>query len=119
MSENLLSLLVLFSPVLFAATAVASWLQPGFKPKQVIAMSKAATILSMLLVAVSCFYVFEHGLIQSGLIGINGFGFSIRLDSVSMLMLGMISLLGFIIIKFSINYLDGHAEGAPGKLTPR
>jgi len=70
-------------------------------------MSKASTIISIIMVAWSCFYVFEDGLLADATIGIKDFGFSIRLDSLSLLMLGMIALLGFIVVKFSINYLDG------------
>jgi NAD(P)H-quinone oxidoreductase subunit 5 len=57
--------------------------------------------------------VYEYKLIQSELLGFADLGFSLRLDSVSIIMLSMISLLGFIIVKFSINYLDGdHQQGA-------
>lgn len=107
MSENLLTLIALISPFVFVATAVASWFQPGCKPKQIIAISKTATIVSVLVVVLSSVYVTKHGLLESGLLGIGGIGFSIRLDALSILMLGMIALLGFIIIKFSSNYLDG------------
>jgi NAD(P)H-quinone oxidoreductase subunit 5 len=107
MSENLVALIALLSPFIFVAIAIASWFQPGFKPGQIISMSKAATVISLGIVAFLCFRVYEEPLIQSEGIGIADFGFSIRLDSVSMIMLGMISLLGFIIVKYSINYLDG------------
>ncbi|MDN3687308.1 proton-conducting transporter transmembrane domain-containing protein [Cyclobacterium jeungdonense] len=107
MTENFLTLLATLSPAVFVATAVASWFQPGCKPKQIIAISKTATIVSILVVVLSSIYVTKHGLLESGLLGISGIGFSIRLDALSILMLGMIALLGFIIIKFSSNYLDG------------
>ncbi|WP_162343312.1 proton-conducting transporter transmembrane domain-containing protein [Cyclobacterium salsum] len=107
MSENFLTLLATLSPAVFVATAVASWFQPGCKPKQIIAISKTATIVSILVVVLSSIYVTKQGLLESGLLGISGIGFSIRLDALSILMLGMIALLGFIIIKFSSNYLDG------------
>ncbi len=107
MSENLLTLLALLSPLFFVATALASWFQSGFKPKQIIIISKIATIVSLIIVFFGCYCVFQFGLLESDLIGINNLGFSIRLDSVSQLMLLMIALLSFIIVKFSINYLDG------------
>jgi len=107
MSENLIILIALLSPAAFVITAIASWFQQGFKPKLIIVLSTIATILSLTIAAFSGLIVYENGLIESGLIGIKDLGFSIRLDSLSVLMLGMITLLGFIIIRFSINYLDG------------
>ncbi|MEQ8924762.1 MAG: proton-conducting transporter membrane subunit [Fulvivirga sp.] len=47
------------------------------------------------------------GVSQSDLIVFAELGLSLRLDALSMIMFVMIALLGFIILKFSINYLDG------------
>ena len=55
----------------------------------------------------SAIIVFNVGTTQSSLLGWKGLGFAIRLDTLSITMLTMISLLGFIILKFSSNYLDG------------
>ncbi|MDF2159102.1 proton-conducting transporter membrane subunit [Algoriphagus sp. CAU 1675] len=107
MSQNLIPLITLLSPALFAAIALASWFQPGSRPKQIIALSKTTTLLSLISVGLSCFYGFQEGLIESSFIGFKEIGWSIRIDSLSLVMLGMIALLGFIIVKFSINYLDG------------
>ncbi|MCC5935742.1 MAG: NADH/ubiquinone/plastoquinone (complex i) [Lunatimonas sp.] len=107
MSENVLALIALISPAIFVAVAIASWFQRGSKPRQVILAGKFATISSLLICCICCFYTIRLGLIESALVGINDIGFSVRLDSLSLLMLGMIALLGFIIMKFSINYLDG------------
>ncbi|MBD3626494.1 proton-conducting transporter membrane subunit [Cyclobacterium sp.] len=107
MSENLLSLIVLLSPLVFVATAVASWFQPGCRPKNIITLSKVATLMSLLIVVFGSFLVGRRGLIESSLLGMEGIGLSIRLDSLSLIMLGMIALLGFVIVKFSCNYLDG------------
>lgn len=56
---------------------------------------------------VSALIIFYHGTIQSPLLGWKELGLAIRLDTLSITMLTMISLLGFIILKFSSNYLDG------------
>jgi NAD(P)H-quinone oxidoreductase subunit 5 len=58
----------------------------------------------------SAFIVFNLGTIQSPLLGWNDLGFAVRLDTLSITMLTMISLLAFIILKFSSNYLDGDAR---------
>lgn len=58
----------------------------------------------------SAVIVFNLGTTQSSLLGYKDLGFAIRLDSLSITMLTMISLLGFIILKFSTNYLDGDSR---------
>ena len=62
--------------------------------------------------------IFTSGQLDSELLGIYGLGFSIRIDSISVLMTLMIALLGFGIIKFSKNYLDGdeHQGAFMGRL---
>jgi len=107
MSDNLISAIALLSPIVFILTSAVSWLQPGIKPKHVIFLSRASATLSLLIAGICSFYAIKLGLIESAFLGIAGMGLSIRLDSVSLIMLGMISLLSFIIIKFSIRYLDG------------
>ena len=105
MSENIIILLVLLSPAAFIATAVASWFQSGLRPVLVKKMSLLSVVLSIAVAGLSSYFVVQYGLIESSLIGFQDIGLSIRLDALSILMLGMISLLGFIIIKFSQNYL--------------
>lgn len=107
MSENLLSLIVLISPAIFVAVAVISWFQPGLRPKLVSKMSAVATAVGIAVAAFSAVLVSKYELLESALLGTKGFGLSIRLDSVSVLMLCLIALLSFIIIKFTRNYLDG------------
>ncbi len=107
MSEKAILFLIILAPAAFVATAIASWFQPGFRPHLIKRLSMSAAFLSILVAALSGFFVYEHGLLQSGLIGFSDIGFSIRLDALSSLMLGMIALLGFIIVRFSGNYLDG------------
>jgi NAD(P)H-quinone oxidoreductase subunit 5 len=118
MIENLLPLIALLSPLVFVATAVASWFQSGCRPNQVLFLSGLASIASLVVVVFCSSYVAKYGLFESGTLGMAGVGLSIRLDALSLLMLGMIALLGFIIIKFSKNYLDGDSrQGAfMGKL---
>lgn len=107
MSYQLLTLFVILSPAVFVATAIASWFQPGLRPRLVRQLSTAATATGIVIGAISAVFVYNYGLLESGLLGIKGFGLSIRLDAVSVIMLNLIALLSYIIIKFSNNYLDG------------
>ncbi len=119
MSIETLALLIITAPSAFVIAALTSWFQPGFRPQLVKRVSRYAAIFNIVVALFAAILVSEHGLLESGFIGFREFGFSIRLDALSTLMLGMIALLGFIIIKFSANYLDGdQRQGAfIGRLT--
>lgn len=56
---------------------------------------------------ISLLLVFTEGNTFTPLVGIHGLGFSIRLDPLSATFLTMISILGFVILRFSDNYMDG------------
>ncbi len=107
MNQYFLSLLTIASPLFFAVTALTSWFEQGLRPTLVKKMAVASTWISILVAAMSGFFVFEYGVLETTLIGIEGLGLSLRLDSVSILMFSMIALIGFIVVRFSLNYLDG------------
>ncbi|QLE01198.1 NADH/ubiquinone/plastoquinone (complex i) [Galbibacter sp. BG1] len=107
MTENLIATLVLLSPVAFAICALASWFQPGGKPSIVKSFSSFTTIFTIVIAAVSGFFILQNDAVQTMTIGFYEIGLSLRLDPLSILMFSMIALLGFIIVKFSFNYLDG------------
>ncbi|MEM9328424.1 MAG: proton-conducting transporter membrane subunit [Bacteroidota bacterium] len=62
--------------------------------------------------AICATIVFGNGPTQFTIFVWQEIGFAVRLDALSATMLGMISLLGFIILKFSANYLEGEARKA-------
>lgn len=107
MNQDLLAFIVVLSPVVFAITALFSWFQPGFRPVMLKRLGTISTTVSILISIICSILVIRYGYLQTELLGINRFGFSLRLDALTVIMLLMISLLGFIIVKFSLNYLDG------------
>ncbi len=117
MSEQLLALSILLSPLGFIITSLISWFQPGFRP----AMLKKIAITSATIsigIAVACsVLVVQYGVLETDFIGIANIGLSLRLDSVSIIMFAMIALLSFIIIRYSLNYLDG--DGRQGAFIGR
>jgi NAD(P)H-quinone oxidoreductase subunit 5 len=110
MTENILALLVLLSPLIFVCTAICSWLQPGKRPIFMKKLSSVASLSSLVIAALSIVAIFYYGKIESPTYGLYDLGFSLRLDALSILMLTMIALLSFIVVRFSHNYLDGNAR---------
>ncbi|GET22620.1 NADH dehydrogenase [Prolixibacter denitrificans] len=73
-------------------------------------MGAAATKVNLVVALYGIMLVAIYGASEGGTPELGGLGLTFRLDPLSMLMYSMIALLGFIIIKFSRNYLDGDAR---------
>lgn len=108
--EESISLIILISPIALSIAALASWFQPGLRPQLIKLLAMSSAWLSIFLAAICGLFVSMHGLSESPLLGIYGMGFSIRLDALSSLLLFMTSIIGFVVLKFSDNYLDGDAN---------
>jgi len=119
LSGHWLSLMVLLAPGSLVITALLSAWQPGLRPQAVLRAGYWASMISLIAAGYSIVLVWQHGLLQSELLGAAGLGFSIRLDSLSVLLFTMIALLARVILRFSKNYLDGDdRQGAfTGRLT--
>lgn len=107
MTEHLIASLILISPLAFVATALTSWFQPGIRPQLVKRFSTISTVIGLLTAVFYCTMVAKYSLLETGFLGIGNVGLSLRIDSISVIMFSMIALLSFIIIRFSLNYLDG------------
>lgn len=110
MTIDIIIYTILLSPIAFALTAGVSWFQPGLRPRLVKRLAVASTVMAMIIAVTGSIGVVQNGLIQSGFIGFNHLGLSIRLDSVSMIMFSMIAIIAFVVVRFSLNYLDGDAN---------
>lgn len=107
---SLFVLILYLVPLAYLATWRSSALKKGVKAA--LLRARLASIFGLLssLAAVVVFAVF--GARESPLLGIYGLGFSLRLDGLSVLLLTMVSLVGFAVLEFSRNYLDGDKHQA-------
>lgn len=104
---NLFFFSILLSPLLFGLSSVLSWFQTGNKPKWVKYSSLFAALYGIKLSIVLTYVLFTQGAQQTALLGIQGVGLGLRIDSVSVVMFWMITILSFIILRYSYNYMDG------------
>ncbi|MFY0607018.1 MAG: NADH/ubiquinone/plastoquinone (complex i) [Cyclobacteriaceae bacterium] len=106
----LITLLPLLAPaalLFYAAAVVAGGSNFFTKSKRT---AEYLGWFGILVSLVSSSLVFQYGTLQSPLLGWEGLGLAIRMDSLSMTIVTMISILGFIILRFSANYLDGDSR---------
>jgi NAD(P)H-quinone oxidoreductase subunit 5 len=102
--------LPLTAPMLLVAVAVS--MRPAASLRAALARARLATLGGLGLAALSGIQLAVFGPHTSALIGVAGFGLSIRLDALSLTMLALVSFIGVIIQGYSRNYLAGEAEQA-------
>lgn len=100
---------LLLAPLALLLAAAHAWRRPGRRPAGVPASARAAAAAAMGVAFTAAVLLALEGPSTSALIGVAGVGLSFRLDPVSVAMLGLVSFIGWVVIRFSINYLDGEA----------
>src|SRR5690606_8575100 len=95
-------------PLLFAA--FVAFLRPGRRPRYALAISEAAALLALLIAIGSFVLLISRGPNVSTLVGAAGIGFSCLLDAVSVTMLLLVSVIGWIVVRYARTYLDGEAR---------
>lgn len=75
-------------------------------------LTRIASLLAAIVSLIGAVWLFNFGIIDSELIGIYDLGFVIRIDSLSLIMFSMISIIAIVVLRFSYNYLDGDSNQA-------
>ncbi len=75
-------------------------------------VAEGIALIGIVISIISAIALYQYGTMQSSLIGWAGLGFSLRMDALSVSIFIMIAILGFIILRFSVNYLDGESRKA-------
>jgi NAD(P)H-quinone oxidoreductase subunit 5 len=100
----------MFAPATLLISAVAGFLNPGRRPRLLPKLAEAAAVVAIIVALLSAGAVGLQGPGVSPLIGLYGIGFSIRLDAVSVVMLLLVTFIGWVVVRYSATYLDGDAR---------
>lgn len=104
-----LAFLPLVAPLALASVAVLARLEPGVRPRRVLAASRAATILA--LVASAAFAVLTAELGPTTVqLDLGPIAPSFRFDALAAVMTALVASLGAAVVGFSRNYLAGDAR---------
>jgi len=101
---------VLAAPAAFALIWLAASSDRGRDPQRTKRVGGVAGWFGVAVAVVAAGAVAVRGPLVSTTIGIDGLGLSVRLDSLSMVMLTMISVLAVVIFRYSCTYLEGDAR---------
>jgi len=107
MTEITLTLLALAGPAALVLTALQARIQPGRAPLRLLAVARVACIVAVLGAGAAVARVALYGPTTTPLFGIDGLGFAVRLDALSVTMLALVAFMGGVVLRFSRAYLDG------------
>jgi len=98
------------APVALAAAAVIAFQTPGMRPGRVPRWAEASALFALAVSAACAVALIAWGPGTSPLIGFAGLGFAARLDAVSVVMLTLVSFVGWVVIRYAATYMDGEAR---------
>ncbi len=106
-------LLPLAAPVLYGLAALAAFAGPSFRPRVMLRVVEAAALAAFAASVATAVYLAVDGPGDTGLPGVASFGAVSRTDIVSVVMLLLVSSIGWIVVRYASTYLDGEARQGP------
>ncbi len=101
---------IYLAPCLLICAALAAFAGPGFRPRLTLFIVEAAALAALAVALCAAVLLWAQGAETSALAGWAGVGFSLRLDAVSVVMLLLVSFVGWVVLRYSATYLDGEAR---------
>ena len=112
MVVNLLWLAAL-GPLVLIAAGVAPEALAGRSSGTRLGLARAAAVAALVISLLTLTAVFAYGPMRTELIGREGIGLGLYLDSLSAMMFVLVSFIGLIVVNYSRNYLDGDPGQSP------
>ena len=106
-------LLPLAAPALYIAIAIAAFMGPSFRPRRTIIMAEGGAIVAFAAAVGATLLLIFQGQGSAGVLGVAELGVASRTDVVSMIMLLLVSGIGWVVVRYSSTYLDGEARQGP------
>jgi NAD(P)H-quinone oxidoreductase subunit 5 len=107
------AILPFLAPLALALAAVLAFRGSAMRPTRELGRIEALTLAALAVAGLSCVALLTQGPATSALIGASGMGLSARLDAVSVVMLLLVSFVGWIVVRYAATYMDGEAEQGP------
>ena len=100
----------LLAPAALLGSAAVGFAGPGRRPRFLPKLSEAAALVALVAAGFAAALLVIQGIRTSQVIGLAGIGVSIRLDAVSVVMLLLVTFIGWVVVRYAATYLDGEAR---------
>lgn len=105
--------LPLLAPLLLAGASYYAFKAPGLRPRRAIRVAEFAALGAILVAILSGLVLVQQGPGTSFAIGYSYIAFATRLDMVSLVMLLLVSFIGWVVLRYAGTFLDGEARQGP------
>ena len=103
-------LLPFVAPIALLLGGAANFVNRGRRLRLFSRMAEASALVAVLVAVVSALVLVVQGPGDVRLIGLFGFGLSIKFDAVSVMMLLLVAFIGWVVVRYTATYLDGEAR---------
>jgi NAD(P)H-quinone oxidoreductase subunit 5 len=91
-------------------SAAVGFLSPGLRPRILPRLAELSALAALVVAVITAGGLVMHGPSESPLIGLDGVGLSVRLDAISVVMMLLVSFIGWVVVRYAAIYLDGEAR---------
>ncbi len=95
------------APLALIVAAVLGFRNPGIRPGRVPRIAEGLALCALGVAAVVAALLAVHGPGTSPLLGVESAGFAARVDTLSAVMLLLVSFVGWIVLRYAATYMDG------------
>ena len=104
--------LPLLAPTLLVCASIYAFRSPGLRPRRAICLAELAAFAAILVVVLSGLALYAYGAGTSPAIGYGYVALASRLDLVSLVMLVLVSFIGWVVLRYAGTFLDGEKKQA-------
>ncbi len=106
----LIALLPLGAPLALLLSALCGLFGPDRPPRLLKLLAEALALVAVVVAVAAAGLTVLHGPADSPILGVHGIGLSVRRDGVSVGMLLLVTFIGWVVMRYAANYLDGEAR---------
>jgi NAD(P)H-quinone oxidoreductase subunit 5 len=97
-------------PAALALAAIVAATGKQRRPRGSLIFAELAALIAVAGSVAAAWLLAQQGAMTSALAGMSGIGLSIRIDMVSVVMLLLVSFIGWIVVRYSARYMDGEPQ---------
>lgn len=107
------ALFAYLAPLALIIAAIVAFTGPAFRPRLTVWIAEASALLAIAISGAAAVMLLVYGPATSPVLGLSSFGLAVRVDALSVIMMMLVSSVGWVVLRYSGTYLDGETQQGP------